>query len=55
MRKLSIIIPIYNVEAYLPQCLESIAAQLREEAYRPSNAGGDGRVETEELDGRIFR
>lgn len=47
MRKLSIIIPIYNVEAYLPQCLESIAAQLREEAYRPSNAGGDGRVETE--------
>lgn len=46
MRKLSIIIPIYNVEAYLPQCLESIAPQLGEEADRPSNAGGDGGVET---------
>ena len=25
--RLSVIVPMYNVEAYLPQCLESLAAQ----------------------------
>lgn len=35
--RLSIIVPIYNVEAYLAQCVESIVAQLR--------GGQDGRTE----------
>ena len=27
MTKLSIVIPVYNVENYIPQCLESILSQ----------------------------
>ena len=26
--ELSVIIPVYNVEAYLPQCLDSVAGQI---------------------------
>ena len=30
-KKLSFVIPVYNVEAYLPQCLDSIVSQMTEE------------------------
>ena len=26
-RKVSVLIPVYNVEAYLPQCLDSVVGQ----------------------------
>ena len=29
MKTLSVVVPVYNVEPYLPQCLESLAAQSR--------------------------